>query len=54
MRVRLFNATNSIKCPKCGKLMQSYWFGDRCKKCNYEQLNQAGKEFKESMRKVEK
>ena len=42
MKVRIKSA-NSIKCPKCGKLISSQWFGYRCSKCTYEQLNAEGR-----------
>lgn len=46
-------ASNSQKCPKCNKLMTSFWWGYRCKRCSYEQLNREGRDWKESMNKVE-
>lgn len=41
MKVRIKSA-NSVKCPKCGKLISSQWFGYRCSQCTYEQLNARG------------
>lgn len=46
-------ASNSQKCPKCNKLMKSFWWGYRCKRCSYEQLNSEGREWNKSMKKVE-
>ena len=42
MKVRIKSA-NSVKCPKCGKLMSAHWFGYRCSQCTYEQLNARGR-----------
>lgn len=53
MKVRLKNNNGSIKCPKCGKLMKSQWFGYRCSQCNYEQLNSIGRDAFEEKRESE-
>lgn len=53
MRIKIPNARNSIKCPRCGKLISPEWFGYRCTKCSYEQLNKEGREFVKEMSKVE-
>lgn len=55
MNVRLPKgiSSNSHKCPKCGKMMRNFWFGYRCPQCNYEQLNSAGREWNEDMKRVE-
>ena len=44
MKVRIKSA-NSVRCPKCGKLMSAHWFGYRCSQCTYEQLNAEGRKF---------
>ena len=46
MKVRIKSA-NSVKCPKCGKLMSAHWFGYRCSQCTYEQLNAEGRKAAE-------
>jgi tRNA(Ile2) C34 agmatinyltransferase TiaS len=53
MKVRVPNGCNSTKCPRCGKLLSSQWFGYKCIKCNYEQLNKIGREFIENMNRME-
>lgn len=53
MKVRIPNASNSTKCPKCSKLMKSYWWGVRCPQCNHQQLNNEGREWERQMRRVE-
>ena len=53
MKVRIPNAMNSQKCPKCKKLMKPQWFGYKCSKCGYEQLNNIGRGFDEDMRREE-
>ena len=50
MKVRIPNATNSQKCPKCKKLMKSQWFGYRCTRCGHEQLNNIGRGFDEALK----
>lgn len=50
MKVRIPNAMNSQKCPKCQKLMRSQWFGYKCTRCGYEQLNKIGREFNEDFK----
>lgn len=52
MKVRIKNS-GSIKCPKCGKLIQSQWFGYRCPQCNYEQLNKEGRDAIEDSKREE-
>lgn len=49
MRVRIPGATNSQRCPRCNKMMRTEWFGFRCPQCQYEQLNNEGREFVEHM-----
>ena len=48
MKIRIKNS-NSIKCPKCGKIISPQWFGYRCSRCTYEQLNKEGREAIEKM-----
>ena len=50
MKVRIPNTMNSQKCPKCQKLMKPQWFGYKCTKCGYEQLNNTGREFDDDMK----
>lgn len=52
MKVRIKSA-NSVRCPKCGKLMSAHWFGYRCSQCTYEQLNTEGRKFMEKSKWVE-
>lgn len=52
MRVRI-KMPNSTKCPRCGKLMKPQWFGYRCSQCQYEQLNNEGREFVKLMNRKE-
>ena len=53
MKVRIKSA-NSVRCPKCGKLMSSQWFGYRCSQCTYEQLNAEGRKAVEKSKWEEK
>ena len=46
-------ASNSQKCPKCNKLMKSFWWGYKCKRCSYEQLNREGLEWNKNIKKME-
>jgi len=53
MKVNIPNGSNSVKCFKCENLMKNQWYGYKCKKCGYEQLNSAGREFIKEMSKIE-
>lgn len=53
MKVRIPNATNKVKCFRCGNLMKNEWYGHKCKKCGYEQLNNAGRDFIKEMNRAE-
>lgn len=53
MKVRISNASGSVKCIKCGKLMAKKWYGYKCRKCGCEQLNKAGREYLIEMKMVE-
>lgn len=53
MKVRIPNASKSVKCIRCGKLMANRWYGYKCKNCGCEQLNRAGQEFLKEMNKAE-
>lgn len=53
MKVKIPYASNKAKCIKCGRLMVNKWYGHRCSKCGYEQLNKAGREFAREMNTAE-